>query len=202
MKGMPKEIAGALEIDKDSKLNTFEQKFKKKVLVLVLDEIDMLFKSHGGIAETWFKTLVAWAEDKTMCFSMIGISNCVNDNNATRIRELGHNPRELVFSAYTEGDILAILGRRLGKKVVDYKALQLISRRVAASSGDVRRALEITSNAVGKCQDLLSEEKLKMEVEDDGCMPLVKLPHMMRAIRESMPMRHGVIINGLPRAAK
>ena len=66
----------------------------------------------------------------------------------------------------------------------------------------MRRALEITSNAVGKCLDLLSDEKLNMEVEDDGCMPLVKLPHMMRAIRESMPMRHGVIINGLPRAAK
>merc|ERR1712032_1476017 len=40
------------------------------------------------------------------------------------------------------------------------------------------------------------------EVKDDGCMPLVKLPHMMRAIREGMPMRHAEVISGLPRAAK
>ena len=60
-------------------------------------------------------------------------------------------PHELVFPAYNEGDILAILECRVGKKIVDYKALQLISRRVAASSGDARQALEITSNDIGKC---------------------------------------------------
>jgi len=148
---------------------------------------------------------VKWAEDKELPFSMIGISNCVNDDNATRVRELAHSPRELIFSAYNQEDILAILEQRLGKKVVDRKALQLISRRVAASSGDARRALEITSNAVAKCADLMSPEKLGAVVEDgdNNCMlPLVKLPHMMRAIREGMPMKHGDIICGLPQAAK
>lgn len=63
--------------------------------------------------------------------------------------------------------------------------------------------MEITSNAVGKCIDLTSNEKLGMEVAfDDECMPLVKLPHMMRAIREGMPMRHADVICGLPQAAK
>ena len=86
---------------------------------------------------------------------------------------------------------------------MDPKALQLISRRVAASTGDARRALEITSNAVGKCYDLLKAEELDHEVNyDDECMPLVELPHMMRAIREAMPMRHADIISGLPQAAK
>ena len=113
------------------------------------------------------------------------------------------SPRELVFAAYKEADILAILEQRLGKNIVDHKALQLISRRVAASSGDARRALEITSNAVGKCADLLSRDKLDMIVDrDDECMPLVKLPHMMRAIREAMPVRHTDVIAGLPQAAK
>jgi len=79
----------------------------------------------------------------------------------------------------------------------------LISRRVAASSGDVRRALEIVSNAINKCADLLSEEKLSSVIgDDDECLPLVKLPHMMRAIREGMPQRHADIISGLPQAAK
>ena len=114
------------------------------------------------------------------------------------------SPRELVFAAYKEADILAILEQRLGKNVVDHKALQLISRRVAASTGDARRALEITSNAVNKCADLLSRDKLDMSTvdRDDECMPLVKLPHMMRAIREAMPMRHNDVIVSLPQAAK
>ena len=56
---------------------------------------------------------------------------------------------------------------------------------------------------MGKCIDLTSNEKLDMEVAfDDECMPLVKLPHMMRAIREGMPMRHVDVICGLPQAAK
>ena len=96
---------------------------------------------------------------------------------------------------------MAILGQRLGKKIVDYKALQLISRKVAASSGDARRALETTSNAVEKCRALLSIERQNMKVEDDE-LPLVKLPHMMRAIRESMPMRHEEVIRTLPQAAQ
>ena len=94
--------------------------------------------------------------------------------------------------------------QRLGTSIVDRKALELISRKVAASSGDARRALEITSNAVGKSIDQLSEGKLSMNVlpDDEEVMPLVKLPHMMRAIREGMPMRHADVIAGLPQAAK
>merc|ERR1719356_92721 len=203
MRKMLKKMAGVLEINKDSSLNTFEKQFKKKCFILILDEVDMLFKSYGGTGGTWFKTLVEWSEDKCLRFSMIGISNCVNDENANLIRELAHGPRELVFSAYKEQDILAILESRLSTKIVDQKALQLIARRVAASSGDARRALEITSNAIGKCSDLLSKEKLnKIIADDDECLPLVKLPHMMRAIREGMPMRHVDVIAGLPQAAK
>ena len=49
----------------------------------------------------------------------------------------------------------------------------------------------------------MKDDDLDREVNfDDECMPLVKLPHMMRAIREGMPMRHVDIISGLPQAAK
>jgi cell division control protein 6 len=79
----------------------------------------------------------------------------------------------------------------------------LISRRVATSSGDARRALEITSNAVGKCYDQMKADDLDAILQyNDQRMPLVKLPHMMRAIREAMPMRHADVISGLPQAAK
>ena len=82
MRTMLKKIATSIEVDKQAKLSVFEKKLKKQVLVLILDEVDMLFKEHGGMGETWFRTLIEWAESKVLRFSMIGISNCVNDDNA------------------------------------------------------------------------------------------------------------------------
>ena len=91
MNNMLKKMAKELGVDAESaKLSTYEEQLEKKVLVLILDEIDMLFKTHGNIGEAWFRQLVEWAENKELRFSMIGISNCVNDANATRVRELGH----------------------------------------------------------------------------------------------------------------
>lgn len=90
MRAVLKKIAVDIGIDKDSEVSVFEKVFKKRVVVVTLDEIDMLFKRHGGVGETCFRTLIDWAECKEMKFSLIGISNCVNDANATRVRELGH----------------------------------------------------------------------------------------------------------------
>lgn len=78
----------------------------------------------------------------------------------------------------------------------------MIARRVAASSGDARRALDVTSNAVGICLESLTEEQRSMEVKSDEFMPLVKLPHMMRAVREGLAIKHVDLIRGLPQAAK
>ena len=229
MRDMQDKMARALGLKKGASISKIEKKMKKKALVLVLDEIDMLFENHGRFADLWFKNpLIGWAEDKELRFSMIGISNCVNDTKSRKIRELGHvsqfnflvhhlflrhdqshfisssqYPHELVFSAYREVDILAILQQRVGNNVIGLKVLQLISRRVAAGTGDARCALKIASNAAGKCIDMMSDDKLETKVKpDDECMPLVKLPHVMRAIKEGMPMPHDEVIAGLPQAAK
>jgi len=90
MRAMLKKISTGLNIASDDPLEKFEKLMMKRVVVLIVDEIDMFFKQHGGIGETWFKTLVSWCEDKELRFSMIGISNCVNDVDSTRVRELGH----------------------------------------------------------------------------------------------------------------
>ena len=98
MRAMLKKIATAVEVDKEADLSTFEKQFKKTTVVLILDEVDMLFKQHAGSGETCFNTLVEWAENKELRFSMIGISNCINDNNSERIRELGHVSESVGFT--------------------------------------------------------------------------------------------------------
>ena len=110
------------------------------------------------------------------------------------------SPRELIFSPYTEHDIRKIIELRIGT-VIDPKALQLISRRIAYLSGDARRALEVTSDAVENCLNSLTKEELDRELVDE-CMPLVKLTHVMRAIKSKMPTPCVDLIAGLPLAAK
>mmetsp|Transcript_6131 Transcript_6131/g.12636 ORF Transcript_6131/g.12636 Transcript_6131/m.12636 type:complete len:1844 (-) Transcript_6131:84-5615(-) len=194
-------IAKALDMEEGSKLNNVEKALRKKALVLVVDEVDMLFTSHGGVGETWFKSLISICEDDDVHLSMIGISNSINDASAARIRNLANSPEELVFQTYTEQDLMAILQQRVGKKIIDSKALELISRKIATNSGDARRVLELTYNAVNICLEASSEEELSQQLPDDHA-PLVKVSHMMKAVRQAMPGRHEDVIRGLPQAAK
>lgn len=83
-------IAKALDMEEGSKLNNVEKALRKKALVLVVDEVDMLFTSHGGVGETWFKSLISICEDDDVHLSMIGISNSINDASAARIRNLAN----------------------------------------------------------------------------------------------------------------
>ena len=68
----------------------------------------------------------------------------------------------------------------------------------------MRRALKIAFEAVDKCKESLTDEELDKEVKDEDFTPLVKLPHVARAIRktEGTAMDHASIIEGLPPAAK
>ena len=63
----------------------------------------------------------------------------------------------------------------------------LVARKVAANSGDARKALELTSQAIGNCLESLSDQHLNDIVTGEA---LVKLPHMMRAIRDSAGNPH------------
>ncbi len=108
-----------------------------------------------------------------------------------------------MFTPYKEEDLIRILKQRVGNKIVMNKALKLIANRVAWSSGDARQALEITSNAIGKCLESLTDKQRSINAESDEIsLPLVKLSHVTRAIREGNSMRHADLIKDLPQSAK
>ena len=90
MKAILDKIGTSLGIGRGQDVAVLKKHFKKRVVVLILDEIDMLFKQHGVVGGECFKTLVYWAESRELKLSLIGISNSVNDDNATRVRELGN----------------------------------------------------------------------------------------------------------------
>ncbi len=90
MRSTLSKITRALGMEEGSKLNHIEKVLRKKVLILIIDEVDMLFTNHGGVGETWFKSLISICEDDEVCLSMIGISNSINDASAARIRNLAN----------------------------------------------------------------------------------------------------------------
>ena len=101
-------------IDRKSNQKAVKRMLHSKPLILVLDEIDMMFNknSHGGIAETWFQTLISWTQNKKMRFSMIGISNSVNDENAHLVRKLASVSCSNLHSCFRRDKALNALLRR------------------------------------------------------------------------------------------
>lgn len=89
---MLNKIVASLNMNCKVEEEAVKKTLHRKTLILVLDEIDMMLKkTHGG--QSWFKTLISWAESKELRFSMIGISNSVNDENAQIVREFGNVSR-------------------------------------------------------------------------------------------------------------
>ena len=176
-------------------------------LVLVLDEIDVLISPGSGKnaeGNRLISHLLRWASAPSCSFALLGISNSVDNAHSRKLRELGEVSRTVVFTPYSETDLLAIVQDRVGIKIIAEKALQLVCRKVAAASGDARSALDMTAKAVRKCEESLAADQLGRSGEGEGGIeyPLVKLPHMMRSLREGMAMKHSETIEGLPQACK
>ena len=108
---------------------------------------------------------------------------------------------EIVFESYTQDDMVNIIKRRLGENVsiIDESVLRYVSRRIAKTSGDARRLLELMSSAVVKCKENLEDSLLDKKSDS---IPVVKLKHVMKAMRDSGEMHHAQIIASLPQTAK
>eukprot|EP00956_Cyclotella_meneghiniana_P044809 scaffold337311_cov96-Cyclotella_meneghiniana.AAC.1 len=199
-KGMLEQVAKRMGLGNDANMANLEKQAKDNVLILIIDEVDMLLKRQDSDGERFFRDLIRIANEEHLGLRLIGISNSVNDDSSTRIKEIGA-PEEVVFPSYDESELLEIVTKRVGNSTVDSKALELVSRKIAATSGDARKVMEIVSNAVQRCIDSLSEEALSKEVGVDD-QPPVKINHMMWAIREGNIIKHAYMIQKLPQLAK
>jgi hypothetical protein len=91
-----------------------------------------------------------------------------------------------------------MMQHRVGTSIVDVKAMEMIASKVAATSGDARKALECTARAVELCRRKLPANTLDLPPD---ALPLVKIPHARMAIRENNT-KYTDLIEGLPRVAK
>lgn len=118
---------------------------------MVLDEIDQLENKNQSILYTIFE----WPSKPSFKLILIGIANALDltDRTLPRLQaKCELKPKLMHFAPYTKNQIVEILTSRLKEagalEVFSSPALQMLAGKVAAVSGDVRRALDIGRRVV------------------------------------------------------
>lgn len=147
-------ISQELNIKKSTKCKTDIEKYlttNHKMLLLILDEIDQLGSKNQSVLYSIFE----WPSIKNSKLILVGIANALDltDRILPRLQarcEL--KPKLMHFSPYTRQQISDIISERLNKANVSDlftgHAVQMLSGKVAAVSGDVRRALDLSRRVI------------------------------------------------------
>lgn len=126
-------------------------KSRHKTLLLVLDEIDQLESKNQSVLYSIFE----WPSIPDSRLILIGIANALDltDRILPRLQarcEL--KPTLMHFAPYTKQQIADIISARLQQAnatcVFTASAIHLLAGKVAAISGDIRRALDISRRVV------------------------------------------------------
>ncbi|KAG7344283.1 AAA domain containing protein [Nitzschia inconspicua] len=186
--------ADALDkVKRDFKVNTFDRPediAASSAMILILDEVDTLIGSKKS--EDFFKMVSSWAQDENTQLSLIGISNSIHNKNTSRLVEYGMGGEKLIFQAYRKDELVNITESKIGFGVVDKKAMEFIAAKVAASSGDARRYLELVILAINSFLEKTPRAKLEAPL----LKPAVTIKDAMLAIRATNT-KHQDIIEGL-----
>eukprot|EP00899_Mesostigma_viride_P008063 jgi/Mesvir1/17258/Mv07668-RA.3 len=124
--------------------------------VVVIDELDQLMSKNQAVLYNLFQ----WPGCRNSNLVVIGIANTMDlpERLLPRIASrLGAD--RLTFLPYTRSELEMILTERLKgvPGAFEPKSLELVSRKVAAVSGDARRALDIARRAAEVAQKRLAE---------------------------------------------
>lgn len=161
------------DISQKTIVNFLEKKIvdSDNMIVLVLDEIDQLDSKNQEVLYTLF----GWPNLSNSKLILIGIANALDltDRVLPRLQAYGCKPKLLHFRPYTYKQILSILEDRLrdvksSTEIFKPAALLLCARKIAASSGDVRKALDVCRRAIEIVEIESGRHVLKVS-SDDGC---------------------------------
>ncbi|KTW32147.1 AAA family ATPase CDC6 [Pneumocystis jirovecii RU7] len=145
--------------------------FKNNMYLLLLDEIDSLVVKDQEILYQLFE----WSIIKDSQLIIIGISNTLDltDRFLPRLKAKNAVPEVFVFKPYTPQEISDIVKSRLRLlsentsedfiPLIHPTALELCSRKISSSSGDIRKAFDLIRKAI---------ELLEAELYIDSKKPL------------------------------
>ncbi|KAK4606151.1 hypothetical protein RGQ29_000424 [Quercus rubra] len=129
-----------------------------KMMLIIADELDYLITKDRAVLHDLFMLT-------TFPFSrciLIGIANAIDlaDRFLPKLQSLNCKPMVVTFRAYSKDQILKILHERLMDlpyTVFQPQALELCARKVAAASGDMRKALCVCRSAIEMVEAELRE---------------------------------------------
>lgn len=155
----------------------FEQKNSESIVLLV-DELDMLCTKKQDVLYNLFD----WPYKKNSKWIVIAIANAMNLPEQVMMNKISSRLglTRLNFQPYTHKELEEIVSLRLKElNVFDMDAITYASRKVAAVSGDARRALEICRRATE-----LAEKENIVKSKLGGKHTLVHIQHVDNAIKQ------------------
>lgn len=199
-------------------LDLLEREFSKPTprstpCVVLMDELDQLVTKNQSVMYNFFNwpglrhsKLIVLAVANTMDLPERTLSNKISSRlGLTRI----------TFPGYTHQQLMKIIQSRLEGvpgNIVESDAIQFASRKVAAVSGDARRALDICRRAVELAEaDVLesgttpgtpSKSAAKAGKGPSKSLGIVTIRTVTRAINEATTSPLQQFLRGLPLAAK
>uniref|UniRef100_A0A8C3Q193 Origin recognition complex subunit 1 n=1 Tax=Chrysolophus pictus TaxID=9089 RepID=A0A8C3Q193_CHRPC len=146
---------------------------KRKTTVLVVDELDLLWTRKQNVMYNLFD----WPTQKHSKLIILAIANTMDLPERIMMNRVSSRLglTRMSFQPYTYKQLQQIISSRLNSvKAFEEDAIQLVSRKVAALSGDARRCLDICRRAAEICE--FSSQKSTREI--------VRMTHITQAIDE------------------
>ncbi|KAL6108393.1 orc1 [Pungitius sinensis] len=147
---------------------------RKETTVLLVDELDLLWTRKQNVMYNLFD----WPTRRHARLVVLTIANTMDLPERIMINRVASRLglTRMSFQPYSFKQLQQIIMSRLNKvKAFEEDALQLVSRKVAALSGDARRCLDICRRATEICEHSAS---------DPSATGLVGMGHVMEALNE------------------
>ncbi|KAG0426121.1 hypothetical protein HPB47_026752 [Ixodes persulcatus] len=156
---------------------------KGRPVVIVLDEVDQLDSKNQAVLYSLFE-LPRLKGSRAVLF---GIANSLDltDRTLPHLQACGSRPNLLHFAPYSKNEIAAILVDRLRDcaAVVHPQAVEFCARKIAACTGDVRKALDACRRAVELVERGSRAQQLLVPRPQHGYNPgSPKKPPSLRAV--------------------
>ncbi|KAG9558348.1 origin of replication binding protein, partial [Aureobasidium melanogenum] len=188
--------------------------------VVLMDELDQLVTKSQGVMYNFFN----WPQLRHSRLIVLAVANTMDLPERTLSNKISSRLglTRITFPGYTHQQLIKIIESRLegiGQVVVEPDAVQFASRKVAAVSGDARRALDICRRAVEIAEsDKAAAEKAALEAtteepndETTTIAPakaavmkkgVVTISTIKRAINEATSTPLAAYLRSLPLASK
>ncbi|PWY81980.1 P-loop containing nucleoside triphosphate hydrolase protein [Aspergillus heteromorphus CBS 117.55] len=156
--------------------------------VVLMDELDQLVTKNQSVMYNFFN----WPALRHSRLIVLAVANTMDLPERTLSNKISSRLglHRITFPGYTHTDLMEIITTRLANvpgNIVDPDAIQFASRKVAAVSGDARRALDICRRAVEiaeQASEAVSGDKPEPDADADDTESLPPTPSKTPARKE------------------